>query len=172
MVIEAIWAVVLVGLPITLFTLAIVWWGMRNGHFADIKDSKALGLELKALSKLKNEPEKDTRDLIYKKWGKFGGGFYGIVAFFTYIVIELTEIATMVINIGGLWDFITHLSIGIIISIFIKAIINFVVAMVWPLYWMRQIDTNQTWMFFIAAYGGYVLGLKLAQQLKQRRSDA
>jgi len=36
---------------------------------------------------------------------------------------------------------------------------------------MKQIDTNQSWMFFLAAYGGYVLGLKLAQQLKQRRSD-
>lgn len=172
LVIEAIWAVVLVGVPIALFTLAIVWWGMRNGHFSDTKDSKTLGLELKALSKLKTEPENDTRDIVYKKWAKFGGGFYGIVAFFTYIVIEVTDIIGMIINFGGFWDFIRHLNFGLLISIFIEAITNFIVAMVWPVYWMKQIDTNQSWMFFLAAYGGYVLGLKLAQQLKQRRSDA
>jgi len=54
---------------------------------------------------------------------------------------------------------------------FVNAFINFVTAMAWPLYWMNRIDTNQVWMFFLAAYAGYVLGLKLAQQLNQRRSD-
>ena len=32
--------IVLVGLPITLFTLAIAWWGMRNGHFKEINERK------------------------------------------------------------------------------------------------------------------------------------
>jgi len=123
------------------------------------------------MSKEKIEPENDNRDLIQKKWAKFGGGFYGIVAFFTYLVVEIREVANVIINIGGLWEFIKHLDIGVIIELLINAFINFITAMVWPLYWMKRIDTNQVWMFFVAAYGGYVLGLKLAQQLNQRRSD-
>jgi len=187
MIIEAIWAVVLVGVPITLFTLAIVWWGLRNGHFKEINDSKELGRELKRMAKGKNKtgndkhgnknsenngPESKKPDLIQKKWAKFGGGFYGIVAFFTYLVVEIREIVDMILNIGGLWEFIKQFDVGVIVELFISALMNFITAMVWPLYWMKRIDTNQVWMFFVAAYGGYVLGLKLAQRLNQHRKGA
>ena len=171
MVVEAIWAVVLVGLPITFFTLAIAWWGIRNGHFTEINDRKELGRQMKKMSKGKIDPKNDDRDLIQKKWAKFGGGFYGVVAFFTYLVVEIGEIADLIMNIGGLWEFIKQLDVGVIIELLVNAFINFVTAMAWPLYWMNRIDTNQVWMFFLAAYAGYVLGLKLAQQLYQRRSD-
>jgi hypothetical protein len=124
------------------------------------------------MSKRKVEPENDKRDLIQKKWAKFGGGFYGIVAFFTYVVIELTEIATMIINFGGFWSFIKSLNIGLIINIFIEAFMNFITAMVWPVYWINRIDTQQTWLWFIAAYVGYLFGLKLAGQLNQRHTGA
>ena len=169
---EAIWSLALVGVPISLFTLAIAWWAMRNGHLQDANDSKAIGLGLKAMSKRKVEPENDKRDLIQKKWAKFGGGFYGIVAFFTYVVIELTEIASMIINFGGFWSFIKSLNIGLIINIFIEAFMNFITAMVWPVYWINRIDTQQTWLWFIAAYVGYLFGLKLAGQLNQRHTGA
>jgi hypothetical protein len=174
LIIEAFWALALVGIPITLFTLAVVWWGMRNGHFLATNDGKELRRELKAFSKskAKTKTEKDNRSLVHKNWARFGGGFYGIVAFFTYIVIEITEISTMIINLGGLWAFIQQLDIGFIIEIFIEALTNFIAAMVWPLYWMQRIDTSQTWLWFIAAYAGYWLGLRIAQDLNQRRSEA
>jgi len=177
MIIEAIWAVVLVGVPITSFTLAIVWWGLRNGHFKEINDHKELGRELKKMAKGKTKSENENSennkpDLIQKKWSKFGGGFYGIVAFFTYLVVEIREIVDMILNIGGLWEFLKQFDIDVIVQLFISAITNFVTAMVWPVYWMKRIDTNQVWMFFVAAYGGYVLGLKLAQRLNQRSTDA
>lgn len=168
-VIEATWALLLVGVPMALFTLVIVWWAMRNGHFLDIKSSKELKRELKAMSKQKVKSAIDNRGLINKKWAKFGGGFYGVAAFFTYIVIEATEIVTTVVNFGGLWGFLKQLDIGVILNIFIEALINFIAAMAWPLYWMGRIDTEQTWMWFVAAYAGYWLGLRLAQQLKPRR---
>lgn len=171
MVIEAIWALLLVGVPIGLFTLVIVWWAMRNGHFLEAKDGRGLKRELKAMSKGKKESKKEPRDLLHKKWAKFGGGFYGVVAFFTYIVIEVTEISTMIINLGGLWGFIKQLDINAISRIFIEAITNFISAMVWPLYWMKRIDTDQTWLWFVAAYMGYWLGLVAAQQLNQRRAE-
>lgn len=186
MIIEAIWAVVLVGVPICAFTLAIVWWGLHHGHFTEVNDRKGLARELKKLGKKKVEPENANSqnnkpqnnksqnskpDLIQKNWAKFGGGFYGVVAFFTYLVVEIREVLDAIMNIGGLWEFIKHLDLGVFIKLFIAAIMNFVTAMVWPLYWIKRIDTNQVWMFFVAAYGGYALGLKLAQRLNQRRSD-
>ena len=165
---EAVWALLLTGIPVGLFTLAIAWWSMRNGHLEDVADSKAIGESLKAMSKLKVDAKDDKRDLVSKKWAKFGGGFYGIVAFFTYIVIEIREIIDMIIDFGGLWAFIKQLNLDVIIRLFIDAIMNFVSAMVWPMYWIKRIDTNYVWVWFVAAYLGYLLGLKVAHRLNQR----
>ena len=87
--IELFWAVFMVGLPIAAFTLAIVWWSLQQGHFSESLDSKALEREIKAMSKKTKENGKKLKpDLhpVQRKWSKFGGGFYGIVGFFTYIV--------------------------------------------------------------------------------------
>jgi hypothetical protein len=55
---------------------------------------------------------------------------------------------------------------------FIEALTNFITAMVWPMYWLKRIDTDQTWVWFVVAYVGYWVGLKAAHVLIQRRSDA
>ena len=176
--IEVFWALLMVGVPIAVFTLAIVWWVLQRGHFQESLDTKALQREIKAMSKdyKKNKKDKSenssTQHPLQKKWAKFGGGFYGIVAFFTYIVVELTEIATMIMNFGGFIEFLKQLNFNVIINILIEAITNFITAMIWPLYWLKRIDTDQTWIWFVIAYAGYWAGLKTAQILIQRRSGA
>jgi hypothetical protein len=74
-------------------------------------------------------------------------------------------------NFGGLIDFLKQLNIDLLIRILIDAIMNFVTAITWPIYWMQRIDTSYTWVWFLVAYAGYWLGLKLAQVLVQRRSQ-
>ena len=106
---------------------------------------------------------------LQKKWAKFGGGFYGIVAFFTYIVVEVLEIINMVKGFGGFFDFLKQLDFNVIIHILVEALTNFISAMIWPVYWMQRIDTDHTWVWFVVAYAGYWVGLKLAQTLIQRR---
>ena len=165
----------MVGVPIAAFTLAIVWWSLERGHFKESQDFRALGRELKAMSKKrkKNVADHQTKQHpVMNKWAKFGGGFYGMVAFFTYIVIEIKEIIGMVVSLGGFIDFLKQLDIGLIISILVDAFTNFIAAMVWPAYWLKRIDTDQTWLWFVVAYWGYWAGLKLAQLLHQRRSSA
>jgi len=176
-VIEVFWAMLIVGVPIGAFTLAMVWWSLQRGHLKESLDIKALQREMKSLSKSKKKKNKEgnadaVQHPLQKKWMKFGGGFYGIVAFFTYIVVEVIEISTMIINFGGFFDFLRQLSFDVIINILINAVTNFITAMIWPLYWLKRIDTDQTWIWFVVAYGGYWLGLKLAQALVQRRFGA
>ena len=171
--IEVFWALLMVGIPIGVFTLGIVWWALQRGHFQETLDIKALEREIKAMSKSsKKNKKEDSPDLhpVQKQWAKFGGGFYGIVALFTYVVVEVTEIITMIINFGGFIAFLRQLGVDVIINMLVEALTNFITAMVWPLYWMRRIDTDQTWVWFVMAYVGYWLGLKLAQALAQRRS--
>lgn len=165
----------MVGVPIAVFTLVIVWWALQRGQFKELVDTRALGREMKAMSRNHKKEKKEgigKQHPLQSQWAKFGGGFYGIVAFFTYIVVEVIEITTMIINFGGFIDFLKQLDFSIIISIFIEAITNFVTAMIWPLYWMKRIDTDQTWIWFVVAYAGYWVGLRAAQVLIQRRSEA
>ena len=184
--IEIFWALLVVGLPIAIFTLALVWWSLQGGHFKEASDTSALMAEIKAIrgKKVKKEDRKTKKEEkaekkarlekmhpLQRKWAKFGGGFYGIVAFFTYIVIEVIEIITTISNLGGFIDFIKQLNFSLVVEMFVQAILNFVNAMIWPVYWMQRIDTNQVWVWFLVAYGGYWAGLKLAQVLIQHRSQ-
>ena len=175
LLVEVFWAFLMAGVPIGVFTLAIVSWALQKGYLQETLDIKALGREIKAMSKNRKKDKKEPEIQLHpvqKKWAKFGGGFYGIVAFFTYIVVEVDEIITMIANFGGFIAFLKHLGLDVMINMLVDALSNFVAAMVWPLYWMNRIDTNQVWAWFVMAYAGYWLGLKLAQALTQRRRDA
>lgn len=174
--IEVFWAVLMVGLPVGVFTLALVWWALKGGHFKEFSDTDALQEEIKAMGgKKRKKGEKKVKPKnqhpLQKQWAKFGGGFYGIVAFFTYIVVEVIEVITFISNFGGFFEFLKQFNFRILIEMFVQAIMNFVTAMIWPVYWMKRIDTNHVWIWFLVAYGGYWVGLKLAQVLTQRRSQ-
>ena len=188
-VIEVFWALLMVGTPIAVFTLVLVWWALQRGHLQEGLDTKALGREMKAMSKSHKKKNKEgqasqhgpdqpldqflvSSSPVQRKWVKFGGGFYGIVAFFTYIVVEVTDVTTTILSFGGFTDFLRQLDFNLIIGIFIEALTNFITAMIWPVYWMERIETDQTWIWFLVAYGGYWLGLKQAQAMFQRRKDA
>jgi hypothetical protein len=176
---EVIWASLLVGLPVGVFTLALVWWALQRGYLKESTNTNALRLELKAMSGSAKKKKKQTagdenqkQHPLQKKWAKFGGGFYGIVAFFTYIVIEAREIISTITHLGGFFDFIRQLGFDVIIQMLVQAMLNFVFAMIWPVYWMQRIETARVWVWFLLAYAGYWAGLKLAQELVRRRSKA
>ena len=176
--IEVFWASLLVGLPIGAFTMALVYWVLRGTHSRESLDSGALRREIMAVTQRKKKKKNKDADKeanktlhpLQKKWTKFGGGFYGIVAFFTYIVVEVIEIIDMIANFGGFIDFIKQLDFNVIVQMFIEALMNFITAIAWPAYWLKRIDTNQVWIWFLMAYAGYWVGLKLVEKLIQRRS--
>ena len=92
------------------------------------------------------------------------------MAFFTYIVVEVIEIITMITKFGGFIDFIKQLDFNVIIHMFVRAFMNFITAIAWPVYWLKRIDTDYVWVWFLMAYAGYWAGLKLVEKLIQRRS--
>jgi len=74
-------------------------------------------------------------------------------------------------KIGGLIEFIKQLDFGVIISMFITAIMNFVAAIAWPWYWIEHIETNFIWLWFVVAYAGYWCGLRIALKYMQKRQE-
>lgn len=175
---ELFWALFMVGIPVGVFTLALVWWALKGGHFKETLDTDALKHELKTMAwsdkkRKKKGLEKGTgkKHPLQKRWAKFGGGFYGIVAFFTYIVVEVLDIISVIADFGGFIDFLKQLNLNVLINLLAQAIMNFVSAMIWPFYWLQRIETDYAWVWFVMAYAGYWAGLKLAQLLIKRSSQ-
>jgi len=165
-------ALLMAALPIGVFTFVLVWWALRGGHFTEALDANALEGEMKAMVETRKKSkrgEKTKQHPVQKKWASFGGGFYGVVAFFTYTVIEVRDIADTIMSFGGIGDFLRQLDIGLFVDMFIEALMNFIWAMAWPAYWISSIDAAYVWVWFPAAYLGYWQGMKLAQREYRRR---
>ena len=179
---RALWSM---ALPVGAFSFALVWWAINRGYLAGNGGVSGLGKEMKALSderkrarklrgkirkgKAPDQPVEQRKfDPVQEKWMKFGGGFYGIVAFYTYVLIEWREVVDFVANFGGFLEMIKQVSIGAVIGLIVKSIVNFVAAIAWPFYWISRADQAYLWVWFVAAYGGYWLGLRLALTARQQ----
>ena len=166
---------------IGITSFVLVWWAQRKGYVGDATSMKEYGRIRKAEKELRKETrrlrkearknakksdssldspelekpaEKKKYDLLHGKWMNFGGGFYGVVAVFTYALIELAEVKDFILNIADLFN---HGMISLVVNFFIESIKNFVAAIGWPAYWLRRIQGEQ-WFWLVSAYAGYWLG--------------
>lgn len=107
---------------------------------------------------------KPTGNPLHDKWMKFGGGFYGVVALWTYVVIELQEIYQFLMAFTGLSGIADLLSLDLLIGFLINSIVNFVLAITWFAYWPEVLNSERILLWLIVAYGGYLGGLQLARR--------
>ncbi|KAA3652275.1 MAG: hypothetical protein DWP95_00080 [Proteobacteria bacterium] len=114
------------------------------------------------VDELESQPSSNYTDFLANKWLTFGGGFYGLVAVLTYIIVEAREVFDLLSMPSGSEGIFSGISIGMIIRFFIDSLMNFITAISWPVYWM---NTGQApfWQWFMAAYGGYLAGKMLVK---------
>jgi hypothetical protein len=169
---EAFVALFKVGLPIGILSYAMVRWALHRGYLQETGGVNALRREIKSLARRKDDQGRKVRrsktDPVHDKWLKFGGGFYGLVALYTYGLVEFREIRDFIANFGGLFEFLRQLNFNMFINLFIDALTNFVTAIAWPVYWMSDISSDRIWLWLLVAYGAYWLAMKLALQSPTR----
>jgi hypothetical protein len=159
------------GLPVALASYLLVWWALRNGYLGDVETVKDIEKEVKRLAK--DEEGSKNGDPVHRKWLAMGGGFYGVVALITLILIELGEVLDFIADFDGIDALIDSLGVGFLIELIIETIRNSVIAIAWPAYWLTDIPGNYIWIWFIVAYGGYWLGSHLAtRQFKVRETES
>lgn len=122
-----------------------------NGHDKSAKKQKVK--EIKSLT---------PTGILTSKWVEFGGGFYGLVAVLTYLIIEVQEVIELLSSEGGILEAIGQLGIGTLINFFIESLLNFITAITWPVYWMGE-GSAPFWQWFVAAYAGYFVGQIVAK---------
>ena len=187
MLAEILHALFKAGLPVALASYALVWWALRHGYLGPVSSLKELEKGFSRLSREKKAarrrqkksarssavtlmqsgekpPAKDRLNPVHNKWLAFGGGFYGVVGLLTYGVVELGELRDFFLAFGDLPAFFAQLGFGTLVSIFIGAARNFVVAIAWPAFWLSDIHSDYIWVWFVVAYAGYWAGARLAMR--------
>jgi hypothetical protein len=175
------------GIPVAVTSYLLAWWALKNGYFERADSVKGLEKEVKRLTGKKSkkdkkrskntaasDPERNSTEFekaepirhkmnpVHNKWLSFGGGFYGVVALMTYGVIELGEVRDFIANLGGFFQMLSNLSLNLIIGFLVNSFMNFFWAMAWPAYWLSEISSNDIWLWFLLAYGGYWAGTRYA----------
>lgn len=159
-------ALLVAGLPFFLFTIVILFWVVKKGQKLPKEKSGKLEeealnsmLDDASLSRQKDDDKKN--DILTAKWLKFGGGFYGMASFLTFLVAEAKDITSLFDKVFSIELSIDNLISEVIIKFFIESIMNIVQAFTWPVYWMSRSEGYSFWMLLIAAYLGYWLATKV-----------
>lgn len=147
-------------LPVGVLAFALSWWALHRGILEEKSDFNALKKEISEFGKRqKKAEEKKKLNPVHDKWFKFGGGFYGLVGLYTYVLVEWREIVDLVV---GLPSLVLKFDIDVLINFFIESLTNFITAVTWPMYWLERGSSQYLWVWIVLAYAGYWAGIKLA----------
>jgi hypothetical protein len=159
-VISLVQSIVFLGLPVLL----ISWFLFHRLYTTGRLDRDARGKDLETrLKQLKEQANEERSDLLQSQLMKFGGGFYGVTALWTLIVIELGDFVRFASNLteelarifdGGI--------VSLLISVVANQFTNFISAILWFGFWPDRIEGSVI-LAVAAAYSGYLLGLGLAR---------
>jgi len=172
------------GIPVAVTSYLLIWWALKNQYLQGASNLKDVEIHFKGVSKARSRQKKEEKERrkkgggavemepgqqeshkmnpVHNKWSSFGGGFYGVVGLLTYAVVELGEIRDFITQFDGLSSLISDITLELFIGFFINSIMNFVVAIAWPVFWLSDIRSDYIWMWFVAAYAGYWSGTRFA----------
>ena len=160
MITELFTALFMAGLPVAVTAWFLAWWALRNGYLDSVEGVGDVEREIKRLAK--DKERRKQADPVHRKWLALGGGFYGVVAFLTWLVIEGRDLLGFVRSFAGFGAFLDALSINMLVGLVIEAVTNTILALAWPVYWMQGFRGTYLWLWFFAAYAGYWTGTQLA----------
>ncbi|MCJ9430337.1 hypothetical protein [Kordiimonas marina] len=156
-------AVFLMGMPLAVLTYFLVRWSLAAEAHTPGDGDIALKAWLKALKKRPKKKHKSVNK-VHAKWMRFGGGFYGCMAVFTYLFVELTDFINLLYNLGQLEHWFDHIGFDLVVKFLIGSLTNFLDALLWFVYWPQEIGTEYPVAWLIAAYLGYLAGAHAAWQ--------
>jgi len=154
-------ALLKLGLPCLLGSWIIFYWLFAEGRIGRDVRHRAIKAALKDNKKaLKKSDDKKVR-LIYNRWAWFGGGFYGLAGFWTFLVIETVDLITFLTG-GNYLSAVSGNLLDLVISFLINQLANSIKALLWFSYWPGPGESMLIWI--AAGYLGYWCGIELARR--------
>ncbi len=164
---EILGAICVLGIPVGAMSWFLVRRMYQSGRISRDADFNTVKSNVRDVKK-ESKGQTDG-DFIQTKWMKFGGGFYGITALTTLILIEIGEGASFVANFPGNVSLENGL-IAFIISVLLNQFQNFISAFLWFGYWADEGRSIFVWVG--VPYIAYLLGMYAAGKSWDELVDA
>ena len=148
------------GLPVLVLSWLLFSWLYREGKLEIHADRKKTAENVKKMKKTSKQKGNGGQNYLYDKWMWFGSGFYGLAALWTFIVIELADMANFVFNFPGLDSLLAKGVVNALVTILLNQLENILNAFIWFNYWSD--GWPLTW--FLIAYLSYLGGIELAKR--------
>ncbi|HIG41029.1 MAG TPA: hypothetical protein EYQ14_10880 [Gammaproteobacteria bacterium] len=177
---EFLWAVFILGLPVAFMSWYLMYRLYQSGRvakgasFARVKS--AFG-NINGKNKGKNGEKKDGNkpddvpelNFAERRWVKFGGGFYGVTALVTWIIIEHGEGLSFIGNFPGFAEMFNDGIVNFIIAFLVNQFQNFIAALLWLFYWLEEGRSLLIWIGvpYIAYLAGVFVAGKSRNELVQ-----
>mgnify|MGYP000011006697 CR=1 FL=1 len=163
MFVDIVKAVLFAGIPVGAFSFLMVYYAYLNNYLStDVAFKHAFKKNNEAQTKLSKKHKKSLL-FLHSKWVTFGGGFYGLIALLTFVVIELLQIVNFLMSIRSFQEITALFSVNALISMFVDSVVNMLKAAIWFTYWPDVIHAQNFLVWIIIAYLGYQLGARLAK---------
>lgn len=162
LIIETLLTLIGLGIPMVALTWYMFDRLYRAGELERTQTGKELEQSLKDLKAKNKVAETRSTHFLHTRWMRFGGGFYGLTALWTFAVIEALDFAGFIWNFPGFAVLFEDGIFSFLVDVFTNQITNFVSAMVWFTYWGG--DGRSIVITFFLAYGAYLVGLRLARE--------
>lgn len=156
---EILEAIFKLGMPVGLLSWYLINRLYQSGKIARDADLKTIRASLNSIKKDFNKKDRST-GFAERRWMKFGGGFYGITALATFVLIELGEGLSFVSNFAGFGELFKDGFASFVISLLLNQFQNFISALVWFVYWIDE--DNSIFIWVGVPYLAYLCGLLLA----------
>ncbi|MFK7864228.1 MAG: hypothetical protein AB8B95_08400 [Pseudohongiellaceae bacterium] len=167
LLVELVEASIVLGAPLFGLSWFLFSWMYGSGDIDRNADQKSTKQQLKSQAKsLKKKwqlGDKSKAAYIYGRWAAFGGGFYGLAALWTFVVIEVTQAIDFTLNFPGFAELFEDGVVSFAVELLINQIGNMVSAFVWFGYW----PSNTMVLWVLVAYAGYRLGMGFAKEGKE-----
>lgn len=161
---ELLEAILFLGGPLFCLSWFLFSWLYGSGDIDRKADQKSIKEQLKSraksLKKKRKLGDKSKAAYVYGRWAAFGGGFYGLAALWTFVVIEVVQAIDFTLNFPGFAALFEDGFVNFAVDLLINQISNMVSAFVWFGYW----PSNTVILWVLVAYCGYRLGMELAKQ--------
>jgi hypothetical protein len=157
--------ILLIGLPVLSWSSILYYWAFERGYL-DVNQPD-LKLAFTELLRQKKAKEKQV-DLVVSKWLSFGVGFYGFMAFTTFIFIEAKEVTAFISQLNSISDIGQFLTFHHLLQAFIQSLLNLIPAFTWFITWPNIIGFVSGIIWILIVFISYHLGLNLAKELFRR----
>lgn len=108
-----------------------------------------------------NPDDFDGAEYIQSSWMKFGGGFYGLTALWTFFALEIADFIRLIFDWSAIAALFRSDIVSLVVDFFINQFTNIITSFVWFTYWGED---SSILLCFIIAYGAYLLGMQLARR--------